>query len=120
MTKKTSIHSIANPAWGMRTTKRVILFLFLLNVSFVTHMAQAEVIQIPLAEQGGKNSDAIARPLRGVTQDQVLAQFGQPQAATEAVGNPPISRWEYADFYVVFEYDHVIHSVLKHRPVNDQ
>jgi len=30
-----------------------------------------------------------------------------------AVGDPPISRWEYADFTVYFEYDRVVHAVLK-------
>ena len=30
-----------------------------------------------------------------------------------AVGEPPISRWVYADFVVFFEYDRVIHAVIK-------
>ena len=32
-----------------------------------------------------------------------------------AVGNPPISRWEYPGFVVYFEHEHVIHSVVSAR-----
>jgi hypothetical protein len=38
------------------------------------------------------------------------------------VGEPPITRWDYDKFVVVFEYNRVIHSVTKHdtppRPAN--
>jgi len=53
------------------------------------------------------------RPTRGMTQTSVEAKFGSPQAKRAAVGDPPISRWEYANMVVFFEYDRVIHAVLK-------
>ena len=53
------------------------------------------------------------RPTRGSTQAQVEAKYGEPQARNEAVGDPPISSWEYADMIVYFEYDRVIHAVKK-------
>jgi len=58
------------------------------------------------------NSDS-ARPTRGKTADSVESTFGAPQAKDAAVGDPPISRWEYKDFVVFFEYDRVIHAVVK-------
>ncbi len=51
------------------------------------------------------------RPSRGMSEQSVEARFGTPAAKVAAVGEPPISRWEYADFIVYFEYDKVIHAV---------
>ena len=45
--------------------------------------------------------------------DKVASTWGQPAARNAAVGDPPISRWEYADFVVYFEYSRVIHAVQK-------
>ena len=53
------------------------------------------------------------KPRRGMTQERVEAEFGNPQSRKPAVGDPPISRWEYAGFVVFFEYDKVIHAVSK-------
>jgi len=58
-----------------------------------------------------KESD-VATPSRGMTMDQVSNKFGAPVSKVPAVGNPPISRWEYPGFIVYFETDHVIHSVV--------
>src|SRR3984893_11013644 len=58
-----------------------------------------------------KESD-VATPARGMTMDQVATKFGAPVSKTPAVGNPPISRWEYPGFVVYFEREHVIHSVV--------
>jgi hypothetical protein len=48
-----------------------------------------------------------------MTQARVESKYGSPVAVKAAVGEPPITRWEYADFVVFFEYDKVIHAVLK-------
>ena len=53
------------------------------------------------------------RPSRGMTQARVEAKFGSPAAKRAAVGDPPISRWEYPNMIVYFEYDRVIHAVVK-------
>ena len=53
------------------------------------------------------------RPTRGMTQASVESKFGSPASVKAPVGDPPITRWEYADFVVFFEYDKVIHAVLK-------
>jgi hypothetical protein len=47
-----------------------------------------------------------------MTMEEVSSKFGAPAAKVPAVGNPPISRWEYPGFIVYFEADHVIHSVV--------
>lgn len=52
-------------------------------------------------------------PARGATRNDVLSAFGEPVARTPAVGEPPISRWEYEPFVVYFEYDNVLHTVAR-------
>src|SRR5271168_2439661 len=54
----------------------------------------------------------VATPTRGMTMDEVASKFGDPASKVPAVGNPPISRWEYPGFIVYFEHEHVIHSVV--------
>ena len=53
------------------------------------------------------------RPSRGMTQASVESKYGSPASVKAPVGEPPIARWEYADFVVFFEYDRVIHAVKK-------
>jgi hypothetical protein len=53
------------------------------------------------------------RPTRGMTQTRVEAKYGAPASIKAPVGDPPITRWEYADFVVYFEYDKVIHAVRR-------
>lgn len=53
------------------------------------------------------------RPTRGMTQASVEARYGEPVRRIAAVGEPPIARWEYPEMIVYFEYDRVIHAVVK-------
>ncbi len=53
------------------------------------------------------------RPSRGMTQAKVESTYGSPVNIKAPVGDPPITRWEYQDFVVYFEYDKVIHAVAK-------
>jgi len=50
-------------------------------------------------------------PHRGASMSAVESQFGAPKARHEAVGKPPITRWDYEGFSVYFEYQHVVHAV---------
>jgi len=75
----------------------------------------AETIRVPVGQQAQQKS-SLTRPANGMKQSQVEAVFGKPLDWSEAVGDPPISSWVYADFVVYFEYDEVIHSVLKPAP----
>lgn len=61
--------------------------------------------------------DLLATPTRGMHMDQVRSQFGEPQTTGPAVGDPPITRWDYEKFYVFFEYQLVLHAVIPNRPL---
>jgi hypothetical protein len=50
-----------------------------------------------------------------MTAASVESRFGAPEAKVAPVGDPPISRWEYQNFVVFFEYDRVIHAVVKRK-----
>jgi hypothetical protein len=71
--------------------------------------ANAETIQMSGISDGADGS----RPMRGSTQAQVESRYGSPVNKKAAVGDPPISSWEYPAFTVYFEYDRVIHAVIK-------
>jgi hypothetical protein len=47
-----------------------------------------------------------------MTMHAVETKFGAPQERHGAVGEPPISRWDYPGFKVFFEKDRVIHAVV--------
>jgi hypothetical protein len=54
----------------------------------------------------------IERPGRGMTMKTVEAKYGAPQQRHPAVGQPPITRWDYPSFSVFFEHEYVIHAVV--------
>ncbi len=72
-------------------------------------MANAETVNMAGATAGSDDG----RPTRGMTQASVESKYGSPVSVQAAVGEPPITRWIYADFVVFFEYDRVIHAVVK-------
>lgn len=84
------------------------LALFLLSAGFLAS-AHADTLDMrstaPAADDG--------RPTRGMTQINVEARYGAPVSKKAPVGDPPISRWEYQNMVVYFEYDRVIHAVMK-------
>ena len=61
-----------------------------------------------------QSAPAINTPRNGNSMSQVRAQFGNPITEVPAVGDPPISRWEYDGFSVFFENDLALHSVVHH------
>ena len=71
-----------------------------------TQQSQTSVSLIAQAATANVNA-----PRNNMTQTAVRKAFGDPQVEIPAVGNPPISRWRYADFVVYFERDRVIISV---------
>ena len=57
-----------------------------------------------------------AVPKRGLTMNEVEKQFGAPVTRHPTVGGasvhqPPITRWDYNGFSVIFERDRVVDSV---------
>ncbi|TQV81341.1 hypothetical protein FKG94_09630 [Exilibacterium tricleocarpae] len=73
----------------------------------------AETIEIPVGQQA-QEKWSLDRPVKGMNKQQVEALFGRPQVWNDPTGDPPISSWVYNEFVVYFEYEHVIHTVLKH------
>lgn len=53
---------------------------------------------------------AIDAELRGKPKSTVEQRYGKPLSVVGPVGDPPITKWQYTDFSVVFEHDHVIHA----------
>jgi len=54
----------------------------------------------------------VETPVRGATMAAVEQRFGAPANKSSSVGNPPITKWFYPNFVVVFENDKVLHSVV--------
>jgi hypothetical protein len=57
-------------------------------------------------------AEPVRVPGRGLTQEAVSRNFGEPQERMAPVGDPPITRWRYAGMTVYFEYDRVLHTVV--------
>ena len=74
-------------------------------------MAGADVLLLDGVEMNARTE--ASRPSRGMTMARVEAAFGTPTSRRSAIGDPPITRWDYPGFSVYFEYDHVIHAVAQ-------
>jgi len=72
-------------------------------------VAAAETIVVD--GQVAVRQSSVERPGRGSTMNSVEQRFGAPNSKHAAVGQPPITRWDYAGFSVFFEHDRVIHAV---------
>jgi hypothetical protein len=81
-------------------------------LSFATlAVAQADTLLIQSVQQA--EATRSERPASGLTKAQVEARFGAPTRMVAAIGDPPISRWEYPTFTVYFENERVIHAVAR-------
>ena len=93
--------------------KTRISLLLVLSLGLMTS-SWADVLEMPDAEQATPPGDSMSftLPGRGMTKEQVEERFGSPTEKEYPVGEPPITRWNYGNFTVYFEYDIVLHSVL--------
>ena len=98
----------------MKTCTGVVLAALSLGAAVLatTVPAAAEVIQVPVGQQAAEKR-VLEVPKRGTTKAEVERRFGAPLAQQPAVGNPPISSWDYENYRVYFERDLVLHTVLK-------
>lgn len=81
--------------------------------------ASADVLEIMGGEPEAASSMAPAGPIlprRGSSKSQVEAEYGPPVTKHPAIGDPPITRWDYDGFSVFFEYQHVLHAVIPDQP----
>lgn len=71
--------------------------------------ARADVLLIDGVEESRQTANA--RPARGMSMERVVSRFGEPTSRQSAVGDPPITRWDYPGYSVYFEHNLVLHSV---------
>ena len=71
-----------------------------------------------LLMEGIQSAPAVNTPHNGITMVQVRQQYGNPVSEHPAVGDPPITRWDYNGYSVFFENDLVLHSVVHHQAKN--
>jgi hypothetical protein len=93
----------------MQTRTLAALLLTLGSCLGTISAALAETIVVD--DQVQVRDSGAEKPKRGVTMTQVEAKFGAPVTKHDAVGAPPITRWDYASFSVFFERDRVIDAV---------
>jgi hypothetical protein len=74
----------------------------------------AETLMV--GDQMQVKATAMDVPVRGMSMAQVEAKYGAPSQKHAAVGEPPITRWDYENFSVYFEREYVIHSVVPASP----
>jgi len=89
--------------------RKTLLTILVFTVFAVPALSKADTLIL----QGIDQVNADQHPRRGMVMETVASTWGQPIGKRNAVGDPPISRWEYSTFIVFFEYDHVIHAVAK-------
>ena len=75
--------------------------------------AIVQTMSIPVGQQAPA-LQGITVPNRGMTEEGVESSFGTPIMRNGPVGQPPISYWEYDNYFVYFDSGRVLHSVLKH------
>jgi hypothetical protein len=82
-------------------------------LALVAALATSPVAAQTLLVQRVERAKSSLLPRAGATMAAVEAQFGAPEGKRDAVGKPPITRWEYPAFIVYFENDRVINAVVK-------
>ncbi len=88
---------------------RTAIYLLLLGSSLVLNPATAgDQLTIP---GHVATADKQILPKRGLSMDDVLGEFGEPDERFGPVGEPPITEWVYGSFRVYFEYEIVLHSI---------
>jgi hypothetical protein len=97
------------------------LLIIALGLSLVTGVAKADVLATPETDPAAVANVPAALPAKGITMGAVQKQFGEPMRKRPAVGGdsakqPPITRWDYAGFSVIFEHDRVIDAVVPGAP----
>ncbi len=73
-------------------------------------MMRAKIATCALLLACSLQVNAASLPDQGSTMSRVEQNFGSPLKKSGPVGSPPISRWEYDSFVVVFERNRVVHS----------
>ena len=88
---------------------RTAIYLLLLGSGLVLNPAMAgDQLTIP---GHVATTDKQVMPKRGLSMDDVLTEFGEPDERFGPIGEPPITEWVYGSFRVYFEHQIVLHSI---------
>jgi hypothetical protein len=101
----------ANRTLGPLQRAVIVPLLFAGGVAGLAATARADALVVD--EMTAAQSSADERPRRGMTMTTVERRWGAPENRSSAVGQPPITRWDYPGFTVFFEYQHVVHAVRR-------
>ncbi len=71
--------------------------------------ASADVLLINAMREAAN----VPRPVNGMSMAEVESRFGAPTQKHPAIGQPPITRWDYDRYSVYFEHQTVLHSVVR-------
>jgi hypothetical protein len=84
-------------------------------IFLLSQPVSADVLLIDAINQAPINSEeGLPRPKRGLSMNQVRQRYGQPTSEYPQIGEPPITRWDYGNYSVFFEYQYVLTSVVHH------
>jgi hypothetical protein len=94
---------------------------FAAGAAAVGTTASADTLLMQRVEQ----ESVVDLPRRGMRMAQVESRYGAPRAKLNPAGgdttrHPVINRWEYDNFIVYFEREHVIDAVLKQATPTEQ
>ena len=91
---------------------RTIRISWVLAATFAASVPPAAVSEtLAIDGQVAVKPASVETPQRGSTMAAVEQKFGAPANKSSPVGNPPITKWFYPNFVVVFENDKVLHAV---------
>ena len=96
------------------------LLMIALGLSLISVRSGAEALAMPESSSAALSQRA-SLPTKGTSMADVQKKFGEPAAKQPTVGgdtakHPPITRWDYAGFSVIFEKDKVIDAVIPGAP----
>jgi hypothetical protein len=84
-------------------------------ILLLSQPVSADVLLIDAITQAPINSEeGLPRPTRGMSMEQVRQRYGLPATEYPQIGDPPITRWDYGQYSVFFEYQYVLTSVVHH------
>lgn len=97
-------------------TRMVWALMIAMAACFLPGNATADVLLIEEVRQ----AERMELPDNGMSQAEVRARFGEPEQVHSAVGEPPITRWDYDRWSVYFEHELVLFTVLHKGAVLDK
>lgn len=82
---------------------------------------QQPVPEVVVVTHASAPASSAVLPSKGMSKSSVVANYGEPSAKRPAVGGgsphqPPITRWDYDGYSVIFENSHVVDTVVHSQP----